>query len=225
MSIGIRSLTILGVTLAIASITPGNRSAYAATFANGSFEMGINPGQLLILPDGSTSLPGWTVVGGTIDYIGSLWDASDGSRSLDLSGMEAGRIEQTFDTILGARYQVLFDLAGNPESAPVERRLRVAATGSTAQDYSFDATGKRFTAMGWQTMAYNFTAISSSTTLLFTSLTNTPYGPALDNVRVTVTTNPPSPTHVPTPALLPGLIGMGLVVWCWRGRGSDQNFV
>ncbi len=222
MGIGIRSLTILGATLAIASITPGNRSAYAAAFANGSFETGSNLGQLLILPAGSTSLPGWTVAGGTIDYIGSLWAASDGSRSLDLSGMEAGRIEQTFDTILGARYQVLFDLAGNPESAPVEKWLRVAATGSTAQDYSFDTTGKTFTAMGWQTLAYNFTAISSSTTLLFTSLTNTPYGPALDNVRVMVTANPPPPTPVPTPALLPGLIGLGLAAWRWRG--SDQNF-
>ena len=219
MGIHIKQLANLGVTLAITGIALGvsHRSAQAAAFSNGSFELGTDPGSLITLPAGSTDLTGWTVTSGTIDYTGSTWQASDGSRSLDLSGMQAGQIAQTFDTILGATYQVLFDLAGNPAGDPVEKLLRVAATGSTSQDYSFDTTGKTVTAMGWQTTAYSFTATSPSTTLLFTSLINTPYGPALDNVRVSTD----GVTSVPTPALLPGLIGMGVAAWR-RRQGEAQ---
>jgi choice-of-anchor C domain-containing protein len=210
-------LPILALGLALTSLTLSHRPAQAAAFTNGSFELGPDPGQLITLPAGSTDLTGWTVTSGTIDYTGLTWQASQGSRSLDLSGLDAGQIGQTFDTILGATYQVLFDLAGNPDGSPVEKLLRVAATGGTAQDYSFDTTGKSVTAMGWQTVAYNFTATSPSTTLLFTSLTDTAFGPALDNVRVSTD----GLTPVPTPALLPGLIGMGIAAWR-RRQGEAQ---
>lgn len=208
---------LLTATLGIGGLTLIAPSTQAANFTNGSFELGLDPGSVLPLPTGSTDLTGWTVTSGTIDYTGLTWQASNGSRSLDLSGAGAGQIGQTFDTILGTTYQVLFDLAGNPAGNPVEKLLRVAATGGTAQDYSFDTTGKSVTAMGWQTVAYNFTATSPSTTLLFTSLTDTAFGPALDNVRVSTD----GLTPVPTPALLPGLIGMGIAAWR-RRQGEAQ---
>jgi choice-of-anchor C domain-containing protein len=213
----IHPLGILAATLTLSSLTLAGRPIHAASFSNGSFELGPEPGEFLTLSTGSTAIPGWLVLGNSIDYIGSTWQASDGSRSIDLSGQGVGRIEQTFDTILGTTYQVLFDLAGNPAGTPVEKLLRVAATGGTAQDYSFDTTGKTLTAMGWQTTAYSFTATSPSTTLLFTSLTNTAFGPALDNVRVSTD----GVTPVPTPALLPGLIGMGIAAWR-RRQGEAQ---
>lgn len=209
------TVSILAATLAI---TLSSSPVQAASFTNGSFEIGPDPGQFLPLPTGSADLPGWLVLGNSIDYVGAEWQASDGNRSLDLSGQGAGRLEQTFDTILGASYQVLFDLAGNPAGNPVEKLLRVTATGGAIQDYSFDTTGKSFTDMGWQTVAYNFTATSPSTTLLFTSLINTPYGPALDNVRVSTD----AMTPVPTPALLPGLMGMALAAWRQR-QGESQS--
>ena len=208
------SLSILTATLTLTSLTLAGRPTQAASFTNGSFELGPNSAGFITLNTGSTAIPGWLVLGDSIDY-GSGWQASDGTRSVDLSGQGPGRIQQSFDTILGATYQVLFDLAGNPGGAPTEKLLRVNATGNTNQDYSFDTTGKTFTAMGWQTLTYNFTATSPSTTLLFTSLTNTPFGPALDNVRVgTGGGTPVTPvTPVPTPALLPGLIGLGAAAW------------
>lgn len=208
---------LAATALSFGSLTLASQPLQAAAFSNGSFELGTDPGVFLPLSAGSTDLTGWTVTSGTIDYTGSTWQASDGSRSLDLSGMQAGQIAQTFDTILGGNYQVLFDLAGNPAGDPVEKLLRVAATGSTSQDYSFDTTGKTLTAMGWQTTAYSFTATSPSTTLLFTSLINTPFGPALDNVRVSTD----GVTPVPTPALLPGLIGMGVAAW--RRRQAEAQ--
>jgi len=221
----IHSLSILTVTLTLTSLTLVSPPSQAASFTNGSFEFGPEPGDFITLTTGSTAIPGWLVLGDSIDYgsYGSGWQASDGTRSLDLSGQGPGRIQQSFDTILGATYQVLFDLAGNPAGDPVEKLLRVAASGSTSQDYSFDTTGKTLTAMGWQTTAYNFTATSPSTTLLFTSLTNSPFGPALDNVRVgTGGGTPVTPvTPVPTPALLPGLIGMGVAAW--RRRQAEAR--
>lgn len=216
MGHSIHSLSILTATLTLTSLTLASRPTQAASFTNGSFELGPEPGNFTTLTTGSTAIPGWLVLGNSIDYISS-WQASDGTRSLDLSGQGPGRIQQTFDTITGATYQVLFDLAGNPGDSPSTKLLRVAASGGSAQDYSFNTTGKTVTAMGWQTTAYSFTATSPSTTLLFTSLTNSPYGPALDNVRVSTD----GVTSVPTPALLPGLIGMGVAAW--RRRRAEAQ--
>jgi hypothetical protein len=66
--------------------------------------------------------------------------------------------------------------------------------------------------MGWTTQTYSFTATGPSTTLSFTSLENSAYGPALDNVALA------DVTPVPAPALsawaLLGLAGLlGLIAW------------
>jgi Protein of unknown function (DUF642) len=53
---------------------------------NGSFEEGPDPGAFKPLDEASTDIKGWTVTRGQIDYIGSHWQAGDGSRSLDLHG-------------------------------------------------------------------------------------------------------------------------------------------
>ena len=82
---------------------------------NGSFETAtVNPGSFLQLDAVSTAITGWTVSQGTIDYIGTAWQASEGARSLDLQGLASGGIQQTFNTTIGETYRVTFDLAGNP---------------------------------------------------------------------------------------------------------------
>lgn len=218
MGIHISRIGILTTaTLTLAGLTVVSQPAQAAAFTNGSFEVGPEPGSFVLLPTGSTAIPGWTVLGHSIDYTGSIWEVSDGARSLDLSGQGAGGVEQTFDTILGASYQVLFDLAGNPGGDPLEKGLTVGATGNRTQVYSFDTSGKGFTNMGWQTFDYRFTATSTSTSLLFSSLVDTPYGPALDNVRV----SSDGVTPVPTPALLSGLVGMAVATWRQRRGETD----
>jgi choice-of-anchor C domain-containing protein len=178
-----RLLTSVGAMLAGIMLTTGVASAVSA-FNNGSFETGNDPGSYTTLtaPD-STSITGWTVSSGTIDYIGTYWNASDGKRSLDMSGNGPGAINQVFSTIAGHTYTVTFDMAGNPDGAPTIKTMNVD-TGSTPKAYSFDSTGATHTNMGWQQMVYNFTANAASTTLTFTSTTNSPYGPALDNVAL-----------------------------------------
>ena len=75
---------------------------------NGSFETAtVNPGTDTLLNAVSTVITGWTVSQGSIDYIGTVWQASNGVRSLDLSGGNAGRIQQTFNTTVGGTYRVL----------------------------------------------------------------------------------------------------------------------
>jgi choice-of-anchor C domain-containing protein len=173
----------------IAALFIGTAASALAPITNGSFEMGTDPGSYATLSSGdSTTIPGWTVSNGSVDYIGSYWQASEGSRSLDLSGNAAGTIQKTIPTVAGHDYTVTFDLAGNPDGAQGVKTLTVKtnAGASSVQNYTFDTTGKSTAAMGWQSESYTFTAPSSNTVLSFVSQDNSPFGPALDNVAVSL---------------------------------------
>lgn len=162
-----------------------------ATFENGSFESGPNPGASLRLNPNSTAINGWIVTRNAIDYVGTYWQSSNGGRSLDLNGAGAGGIAQTFATTPGESYVVTFDMAGDPVGAPQIKQMRVTAArpGAPAQqgaNFSFDVSGRSTNNMGWQTKRWVFTATSTQTTLEFYSLNQGggSSGPALDNVSV-----------------------------------------
>jgi len=167
----------------------GGTGGTVSTWQNGSFEGGPNPGTSWVtLTTGATVINGWTVTAGSIDYIGSAWSSSDGTRSLDLSGVGAGAVAQTFTTTAGAAYTVTFDFAGNPGygagTGVKTMRVSVNNAAATARDYSFDTTGKTLANMGWTTQTFTFTASAATTTLTFTSQINSVFGPAIDNVRL-----------------------------------------
>ena len=177
---------------------------------NGSFENGGDPGVFQTINAGSTVITGWTVSQGSIDYIGTLWQASNGSRSLDLSGENAGGIKQTFNTTVGKTYRVTFDLAGNTFTSPTIKDMRVSAGGSSA-DFSFDTTGKSNSNMGWLSKSWDFTANSTTTTLEFIDLTNSIAASALDNVSVIALSPPSTPTPIPEPSSVLGLLSLGVL--------------
>ncbi len=171
-------------------------TASAAPFQNGSFETGTSaPGAgFVTLASGNTSITGWTVTGSGVDYIGGLWPAAEGFRSVDLSAGDAGGIQQSFDTVASHTYHVRFGLAGNPQGNPSVKTVQVQATGSTPVSYTFDTTGHSTSSMGWATNTYTFTATGATTTLSFASQDATAYGPVLDNVVLTDITPTPVPT-------------------------------
>ncbi|MFH1110426.1 MAG: choice-of-anchor C family protein [Planctomycetota bacterium] len=175
--------------------TPGEEpdDVYDARFSllpilhNGGFEVGPDPGgSFTVLCSGSTAIPGWTVMQGCIDYVGGYWQPSDGSRSLDLNGGQTGGVGQMFSTEPGRTYRVLFDMSGNPDGGSPIKQLRVEAAMQTGA-FEFDTSGhSRPANMGWVEQVWQFTATSAETTLAFYSLMGGTYGPAIDNVRVSL---------------------------------------
>lgn len=161
-------------------------TANAAAFTNGSFESAsVNPGGgFLSLGSGNTSVTGWTVGGGGVDYIGTYWQAADGIRSIDLSLGSNGSISQTFDTLSGVLYNVRFFLSGNPDGPPIIKLANVQASGNALANYTFDRTGNSRPNMLWRPYTYQFTATGTSTTLTFAGASGTAFGAALDNVSV-----------------------------------------
>ena len=190
--------------------------AHAVSITNGSFETGTNPGSFTTVNAGDTNITGWTVGTGSVDYIGSYWQASDGFRSIDLNGNALGSISQIITGLtIGTQYRVSFDLAGNPDNGPTVKTLSVTASLDSNQ-YNFDITGASKLNMGWVTNFFLFTANSPTALLAFTSTTTSPccYGPALDNVAIF---DANAAGVVPLPAALPlfsTAIGvMGLLGW------------
>jgi choice-of-anchor C domain-containing protein len=174
------------------------------SFEDGSYPIG-NPSYTTLL-GGSSAITNWTVMGypmaNSIDWVGSHWTAADGARSIDLSGDGIGGMQQTFTTTANQQYKLTFSLAGNPDGAPTTKQMLTFGAGTLfVQNLLFDTTDRTRTAMGWTEYTYKFTALSTSTTLFFQSLTGTPYGPALDKVSVSA---------VPLPAAV-WMLGAGLI--------------
>ncbi len=183
------TLPVLGALAGIAVFSISGFNAWAGSLLlNGSFESGPRVGAFLTLPGGSTAMPGWTVVGTSIDIVGTGWQQIDGAKSLDLDGTPGpGGVQQTFATTPGQWYSVTLQMAGNPQCGPTVKSMSVSAAGQSTV-MAFDVTGKTFQNLGWEEMNWCFLAADRQTTLVILSLTSgaTNCGPALDKVSVEV---------------------------------------
>jgi choice-of-anchor C domain-containing protein len=207
-------LTVLCVGLtATAWASPSN------LVTNGSFELPGFSGSYKTLrasnPSEADYLTGWHITAGSVDLIGSYWQASQGKNSLDLSGNQPGTIaQQSIATTPGASYLLLFDMAGNPDGRPTLKTMDVLWTPdggseSIVMQPQFTVTGQTtHQNMGWTTYSVLLKATANQTTLGFRSTTtNSPYGPALDNVRLYAVPEGPSGL-----LLLPGLLPIAVLV-------------
>jgi choice-of-anchor C domain-containing protein len=211
MGIDYRNVVRQGCVLAGLMIA-GVGSASAAPFTNGSFELAtVNPGGgWNTLAAGNPAIAGWEIYGANADYIGTYWQAAEGTHSVDLNGTQgAAGIRQTFDTVAGREYLVRFALSGNPDGAPTFKVLNVSTDGYSG-NYAFSVANTSRADMQWFYFSFLFTAASNSSTLSFLSLTSgNHFGPALDDVSVSV-------AAVPEPATL-SLVAFGLAAVA-RGR-------
>lgn len=195
----------LAATLA-AVVTP----AHSATIVNGSFEQGTTPAftSQIRLNAGSTALTGWKVDTGNIDLVSTYWRASNGSRSVDLSGSGPGSISTTIlGMIVGRMYSISFDMAANPDAAPNAKVIRVTS-GAASATYSRPRAGSTRAAMNWATMIFTTTASATTQLLTFRSMTNSAAGAAIDNVRIALV---PIPLPATAPLALLGLAGLALL--------------
>ncbi len=183
----------IGLGVALGSLAAIALSGATLAFTgptNGSFETGtyVDGGSgFEQLNAGDTSIDGWTVDSGSVDWIGTYWPAEDGAMSIDLSGADAGTISQVLATTIGNTYTVSFFLSGNPAGPPTVKTLDVTATGAAPASYTYDVTGNDLTNMNWTAETFTFLATSASTTLSFVSTTAGAFGPALDNVTISET--------------------------------------
>lgn len=170
--------------IAVLIICSNIASALAQEILNGSFEnssLGFFS-EFVGVPINSNIITNWNVVIYRVEYISDYWTSSEGFRSVDLNELQPGAIAQTFETTLGKKYAIQFDLSGNPTCLPNIKTLEVSA-GNSVQQYTFDITGKTQKQMGWVTRIFEFTAISNTTSLVFKSLTESACGPAIDNIK------------------------------------------
>jgi len=200
--------------------------AQANLLTNGSFELGafVNQGNdTMSLAAGSTVIIGWTVVTDTTAWIGPTnpfgLSASDGSFFLDLTNYQAGSpfagMSQVIATTPGATYELSFDLGsstfwGRPDAV-------TASAAGTSATFTSPLTG---TNNDWQHVSMQFTASSSSTTVLLQGVAGINYI-GLDNASVDLVSGP----TVPEPGAL-ALLGLGLArMQLARKRKAQTNLV
>jgi choice-of-anchor C domain-containing protein len=185
-------VSLMLAAVGVCALALGRPAAAQNLVTNGSFETGTNPGSFTTVGVGGTNITGWQVTSGTVDYIGTYWTAQDGARSIDLSGGGNGTLaQQSIATINGQVYFVSFWMAGNPDGIPLVKTLD-ATFGGTTQSFSFDVTGHDRNNMGWVNYSFYAAATGPSTTLSFLN-TTTPasaFGPAIDNVSVSIVPEP-----------------------------------
>ena len=200
-------------------------AARANLIQNGSFEQGIDPGSFTTVMPTEGNITSWIVGGNSVDYIGSYWQASNGTRSIDIAGNGPGTLSQSFNIQAGQLYRVSFDIAGNPDKASTKYLdLKVGVQGITTSFTNYPGVPTKED-MNWSRQSFTFQAATTGSTLLTFSvgrdgngiIDNGAFGAALDNIDVSA---------VPLPASLPlfglALLGLGGLTMANRRR-SDAS--
>ena len=157
----IRPITVALAAAAMTAATPALASTNIVL--NGSFESGISPGSFTTVNAiDTTSITDWNVSVGSVDYIGSYWQAQDGERSIDLAGNSNGTLMQTLATVVGQVYNLSFYVARNPDGG-VDPRTGFVTYNGVPTLFTYLNTGSTKTNMEWQLVSYLFTATTAAT--------------------------------------------------------------
>jgi choice-of-anchor C domain-containing protein len=136
------------------------------------------------LAAGDPALRSWRVTSGSVD-VQSYWPAAEGGHTLDLNGNSAGTIEQSFATVPGQVYQLLFDYANNPDKPGRTATATATVTGAgTLLSRVIAHAGSTPRHLKYTRFLATFIADSATTTLRFASTTPGAYGIILDAASV-----------------------------------------
>lgn len=198
-----RMMTLLFASAVSMVLVP--TTAEANLLTNGSFELGtfVNDGNAtMVLPVGSTTITGWTVVNDQLAWIdtGNPWglSAQEGNRFLDFTayptGAPFGGVAQDIVTAMGQQYKLTFYLGSYTQrwgGPPVSIQ---ASAGGTSQTFTVSTTSSAST---WTPFSLLFTTSSTTTTITLTGTAGFQYI-GLDNVSV----DPTGTIEVPEPSPL-----------------------
>jgi len=207
-----RTLT-MGIILVLLLACVGAVSANIVQ--NPGFE---SPGTFVGTFQPFTTLADWSIDAGSIDLINTYWQPASGSYSIDLAGNAPGTISQVLTTTPGAKYDLSFKMAGNPDGSPKIKTVQVFWGGVSEGMFTFDTTGKDHTTMGWVSQGKTgLVASGASTVLKFVDVSGTDYyGAALDDIVVepqqSTTAVPEFPTMALPVALIVGMLGAVLFI-------------
>ena len=187
--------------------------AFGAPFTNGSFESpGGSNTRFYLSSAGDNHVTGWYNLGGFQIYETQAGDGitpKDGSWYISWghNGNTGGTLSQTFDTVAGTTYAVNYFLRTQQGADPVDPEgMKVQAfNGKTVLG---EASLLDFTYVTWTVgPELTFTAASTSTTLIFTDITN---GGGSANWGLDAVTVNASAVPLPSALLLlgPGLVGI-----------------
>lgn len=170
----------------------------------------------------NTEITGWTITGqsgghpNSVDLANSsLWPAYVGSESLDMEGAvgAAGVIEQSFATTLGTEYVLSFAYGNNPGGNGATLNVLVTGIG-TLLNTNVSHNTSTFVNMDYRLFSAEFVADSSTTTLLFSEVTNSGFGIVLDAVS--------GDAAVPEPISI-ALFGLGVACLIGHGLWGKRN--
>lgn len=206
MNFGFKQVPALvaGVVLA------GAAQAQVNLVTDGQFLAAPNPGGYTTYSTGAT-FGGWTVGSGSVDLIGSYWQAPpEGGRSVDLDGGTRGSIFQALNLSAGS-YLLSFYLSGNPDGPGPVKSVSVSVGDQSDVVFSHSVPHTK-SAMAYEFHTLSFTT-AGATTLTFTGAdTINAYGAAIGGVSVTA---------VPEPASYAlGLAGLAVLGFVGRRRAS-----